>query len=470
MIRIARHLVVLVIVGALLAACGGAASPTVAPTRPAEPTKPAATAATAATAAVKPAGTAAASLAVVGTPAAAAPKISGALTVFTAASLTEAFTEMSKTIEAANAGTKMTLNFAGSQALRTQLREGAKADVFASADEPNMQGAQQDGAISGDPRIFAQNELVVIVSQAASSNITTLKDLSKPGSKLVIAQEAVPVGNYTRQALVKLSADPAFGADFAQKTQANVVSQESNVRQIVTKVQLGEADAGVVYSSDVTPAVKPHVKVIEIPDQFNVIAKYPIAMVKGAANADGAKAFIDFVLSPAGQATLQRWGFIPVGPTGPAASVGATSVQLTGLVEQGGPLTVAAVQQLPAETVQATFLSGQGQQQHTYKGARLHAILAQAKLKENPKFKNDKLRKYVVITANDGYESVIAWGEIDPEYANAPILLAYEEDGKPLGGAGGPLRLVVPIDQRGGRYVSGITKIEVRDPDSPVRN
>lgn len=261
---------------------------------------------------------------------AAGPTIAGNLTVFTAASLTDAFTEMGAAIEAATPGTKVTFNFAGSPALRTQLVEGARADLFASADEPTMQGAQQDGTIGGDPRLFAQNKLIAIVSTQKAGDIATLKDLAKPGLKLVLAQAAVPVGNYARQSFDKLSKDAAYGADFGRKVLANVVSEEANVKQVVTKVQLGEADAGVVYSSDVTPTVRPRVKVLEIPDQFNVIARYPIAVVKGAANPGGANAFIDHVLSPAGQATLQKWGFIPVGPTGAAASAGATRARLTG--------------------------------------------------------------------------------------------------------------------------------------------
>jgi molybdate transport system substrate-binding protein len=473
-------------IGALLAACGGAASPTASPepikpaaaattapppaaATPAEPTKPtAATTAPAATPTAAPA--AGATKPAAATPAAlAVPKITGSLVVFTAASLTEAFSELGKAVEAANSGTTITFNFAGSPTLRTQLREGAKADIFAAADEPNMQGAQQDGTIGGDPRIFVHNKLVAIVAQPKAGDVTRLQDLAKPGLKLVLAQAAVPVGNYARQSFDKMSKDAAFGADFGQKALANVVSEEANVRQVVTKVQLGEADAGIVYSSDVTPTVRPQVKVLEIPDAFNVIARYPIAPVKGAGNPDGAKVFIDYVLSPAGQAVLQKWGFIPVGATGASASAGATPVQLTGLVEQTGPLTVAILQQLPAETVQATYLSGNGEQRHTYKGARLYAVLNQAKVKENAKYKNDKLRKYVVVSASDGYEAVIAWGEIDPESGNAAILLAYEEDGKPLGGADGPLRLIVPTDKRGGRYVSGVIKVEVRDPDSPAR-
>jgi molybdate transport system substrate-binding protein len=303
-------LALLLLAGALLAACGGGNSPTTAstpataaPTAAAQPT-----AAPTAAEATKPAAPATAAP----TAATAVPKIQGNLTVFTAASLTEAFKEMGATIEAASPGATVAFNFAGSPALRTQLREGAKADLFASADEPNMQGAQQDGSIAGEPRIFVQNKLVAIAPAENKADITTLQDLAKPGLKLVLAQKEVPVGAYARQAFDKMGKDAGFGADFAQKALANLVSEESNVRQVVTKVQLGEADAGIVYSSDVTPQVRSQLKVIEIPDAFNVIAKYPIAVVKGAANADGARAFIDYALSPAGQATLQKWGFIPV--------------------------------------------------------------------------------------------------------------------------------------------------------------
>jgi molybdate transport system substrate-binding protein len=288
--RSARQLVVLLVIGLLVAACGGTVSPPAAP----EPPRPA-TAATPTTPVV--------------------PRLSGPLTVFTAASLTEAFTELGKAVEAANPGTTVTFNFGGSPALRTQLREGARADLFAAADEPTMQAARQDGTIAGAPHVFVHNKLVVIVAQPRAADITRLQDLARPGLKLVLAQEGVPVGTYARQALTKMSRDTRFGADFAQKVLGNVVSQEANVRQVLTKVQLGEADAGIVYSSDVTPAVRPQVSVLEISDQINIVAQYPIAPVKGSQNPDGARAFIDYVLSPAGQAILEKWGFSPVGPT-----------------------------------------------------------------------------------------------------------------------------------------------------------
>jgi molybdate transport system substrate-binding protein len=241
------------------------------------------------------------------------PRIQGGLTIFTAASLTDAFKEMAAEIERANPGTKLTFNFAGSPTLRTQLAQGARADVFASADEPNMFGAEKDGTISGEPQIFARNLLVLIVPAHNPAGITTLQSLSKPKVKLVLTAKDVPVGNYARQALEKMSQDPAFGTDFSKRVLANLVSEETNVKQVAAKVQLGEADAGIVYSTDATPALRSAVQIIQIPPEFNVIAKYPIAAVKGARNESGARAFIAYVLSPAGQAILARHGFLVSG-------------------------------------------------------------------------------------------------------------------------------------------------------------
>jgi molybdate transport system substrate-binding protein len=218
------------------------------------------------------------------------PRIQGELTIFTTASLTDAFKEMAAQIEQANPGTKLTFNFAGSPTLRTQLAQGARADVFASADEPNMARAEKDGTIIGEPQIFARNQLVVVVPAKNPAGIHTLQDLTKPKLKLVLTNKDVPVGNYARQALEKLSQDATYGPDFAERVLANLVSEETNVKQVASKVQLGEADAGIVYSTDVTPALRDAVRVIQIPPEFNVIAKYPIAAVKGANNEAGAQA------------------------------------------------------------------------------------------------------------------------------------------------------------------------------------
>lgn len=238
------------------------------------------------------------------------PKISGNVTIFAAASLTEAFGQMKTQIEAANPGTSITLNFAGSSALRTQILQGAQPDVFASADQLNMDPVAKAGDIVGKTSIFAENRLVVLIPKDNPGHIQNLKDLANPGLKIVLAQAQVPVGNYARQALTKLSADPAYGSDFKTKVLANLASNELNVKEVVAKVQLGEADAGIVYRTDASSADQSKVATIDIPDQYNVLAQYPIGIVKGGSNPDGAKAFIKYLLSPAGQAVMNKYGFV----------------------------------------------------------------------------------------------------------------------------------------------------------------
>jgi molybdate transport system substrate-binding protein len=134
--------------------------------------------------------------------------------------------------------------------------------------------------------------------------------------KLVLAQKDVPVGNYARQALDKFSADAAYGPDFSSKVLANLVSEEANVKAVVTKIQLGEADAGIVYVTDVTAGVSGDITQIDIPDAFNVIASYPIAITKDASRPAAAQVFIDYILSAAGQATLKSFGFTAATPGG----------------------------------------------------------------------------------------------------------------------------------------------------------
>lgn len=237
------------------------------------------------------------------------------LTVFAAASLTDAFNELGPVFEQQNPGSHVVFSFGASSTLRTQLEQGAPADVFASADQRQMDLAVAAGQIAGEPRTFARNLLVIITPKANAAGVTAPADLARPGLKFVTAAPEVPVGVYTKQILEKMSADPAYGADFGAKVLANVVSEEPNVRQIVAKVQLGEADAAIVYSSDVTPASAPDLNVIQIPEAFNVVATYPIAATARAAQPELAQKFNDLVLSPAGQAALAKQHFIPVGPT-----------------------------------------------------------------------------------------------------------------------------------------------------------
>jgi molybdate transport system substrate-binding protein len=232
------------------------------------------------------------------------------LTVFAAASLTEAFTEIGKRFEAANPNVTVTFNFAGSQALRTQIEEGAPADVFASANKTEMDTLIEASFVAHDaPQIFLNNKLVVILPADNLAALNQLKDLARPGIKLVLAAEEVPVGKYARQALDAMSG--LYGTDFQEKVLANVVSNEDNVRQVVAKVQLGEADAGLVYTSDVLAAQD--LKTIEIPAELNVIAEYPIAVLNQSTNPELANGFIAFVLSEEGQMIQQKWGFASPG-------------------------------------------------------------------------------------------------------------------------------------------------------------
>jgi molybdate transport system substrate-binding protein len=236
-------------------------------------------------------------------------EIMGTLTVFAASSLTEAFNDVKAAFAAAHPGVTVTYNFAGSSTLRTQLEQGAKADVFASADDVQMGAAIRNGVIEGEPVHFATNRLVVITP--AEKPLASLGDLARPGLKLVLAAPEVPVGNYTRQALEKMNGRLDLPEDFAARVLGNVVSNEPNVRQVVGKAALGEADAGVVYTTDVTADVQSRVATLTIPTEVNVAAVYPIATVKGAANADAGRAFIAFIRSAQGQDILAKRGFGP---------------------------------------------------------------------------------------------------------------------------------------------------------------
>jgi molybdate transport system substrate-binding protein len=233
------------------------------------------------------------------------------LTVFAAASLTEAFGELGRQLEHSHPGLTVRFNFAGSQQLVAQLEQGASADVFASADQRWMTSARDKGLVTGDAPIFARNRLVAIVPRTNPARINRLQDLARRGTKVVMAADVVPAGKYSREALEKLAGLPGFGPDYDRRVLANVVSQEENVKAVVTKVQLGEADAGLVYRSDVTQPVARYVRVFEIPDSANVIAAYPIAITKAAANADAAREFVALVRGQAGQQVLRKAGFLP---------------------------------------------------------------------------------------------------------------------------------------------------------------
>lgn len=227
-----------------------------------------------------------------------------ALVVFAASSLRDAFTAMGSEFERAHPRVEVTFNFAGTQVLRTQLEHGAAADVFASADRRHMDELET-GERVGAPVVFAHNEPVLVVPQDNAAAPRTFAELPS-ADRIVVGTSEVPIGRYTQRMLERATAK--FGADFRSRVEANVVSRELNVRQVLAKVSLGEADAGIVYRSDARVA-QDRVHVASIPSDINVVAEYPIAVVTGAAHPRLARAWVDFVTSKTGQRLLRNAGF-----------------------------------------------------------------------------------------------------------------------------------------------------------------
>jgi molybdate transport system substrate-binding protein len=246
------------------------------------------------------------------------------LTVFAAASLTDAFTEIEADFEAEHPGADVVFSFAGSSTLAAQLAEGAPADVFASANNTQMTAAVDAERIGGEPVPFVNNRLLLIVPADNPAQIDSFAALATPGIKLVLAAPGVPVRDYTDRMLELLVEDADYGEAYRIAVLANLVSEEDNVRQVAAKVALGEADAGIVYSSDVTPDIAEAVIALPIPDEINTLASYPIAITDDTPNPELAQAFVDYVLSEAGQATLVKWGFISVIEPEPEATAEAT--------------------------------------------------------------------------------------------------------------------------------------------------
>jgi len=235
------------------------------------------------------------------------------LNVFAAASLTESFNEIAMKYERSHPNIKITLNFNGSQILEQQIADGAPADIFASADMTNMQKASAAGLVSA-AEVFVKNRLAVIIPANNPGNIGSLHDLARKGIKIDIGTSSVPAGKYSLQVLDNMARAPSYGPGYESAVKANFVSQETNVKAVVEKVQLGEVDAGFVYRTDVTSAVSNKVKIIDIPDNFNVIAQYPIAVTKNSGHADEARGFVQYILSADGQGVLEQFHFIAVKP------------------------------------------------------------------------------------------------------------------------------------------------------------
>ena len=221
--------------------------------------------------------------------------VSGTVTVFAAASLTETFTTLGKQFEAAHRGTTVRFNFGASSSLAENINQGAPADVFASASPKNMQQVV-DGGGATDPKTFADNVMQIAVPPDNPGNITKLSDLARPGLKVALCQPQVPCGTVAAQVFenANITVTP--------------VTQGADVKSVLTTVQLGEVDAGVVYKTDVQ-AAGTKVKGIEIPADQNASTSYPIAALATAPNAAGAAAFVDYVLSNDGEKVLAEAGF-----------------------------------------------------------------------------------------------------------------------------------------------------------------
>jgi molybdate transport system substrate-binding protein len=226
--------------------------------------------------------------------------LSGNLSVFAAASLTASFNALGTSFQAANPGVTVKLNYAGTPTLVTQIEQGAPADVFASADTANMDKLTADGFTTGASKVFAHNQLEIVVAHGNPKGITGLADLAKSGVIYISEAPTVPAGKYSLQALA------SAGVKVTPK------SLETSVTAVIGKIELGEADAGIVYTTDVTAAGS-KVQGVQIPTANNVIATYPIVAVKGSTNSSAANAFITYVLSTTGQSKLGSFGFLPAG-------------------------------------------------------------------------------------------------------------------------------------------------------------
>ena len=231
------------------------------------------------------------------------------LTVLAASSLTDAFGELESVFEEQNEGVNVQTSFAGSSELLAQVQQGAPADVFASADEAKMDTALGEGLVT-EPETFARNRLMVIVPADDPANIRELRDLAEADTQIVLAEDAVPIARYAEEVLE--NADAGYEEGFAQRVRDKIVSREANVRASANRVALGEADATFVYVSDVTEDIRDQVRDIEIPEELNVVAKYPIATIEESQNPELARAWVDLVLSDEGQRVLEKYNFEPV--------------------------------------------------------------------------------------------------------------------------------------------------------------
>jgi molybdate transport system substrate-binding protein len=248
-----------------------------------------------------------------GVPDATFPDGGGTLTIFAAASLTDAFATMETMLEGAHPDLDIVIETGGSQTLVTQLQEGARADVLATANTSTMQTAVDSGLIDGEPVPFTGNRLVIVAPEDNPAGIASIDDLANDGVHLVVAGKDVPAGAYAQQALCAYDHDGTAPDGFLDGVWSNIVSEEQDVRSVLAKVQIGEADAGIVYASDAEAArlSGQALHTIEFPETVPTTALYPIAPVAGG-NAELANAFVAYILGDEGQRVLAEYGFSPV--------------------------------------------------------------------------------------------------------------------------------------------------------------
>lgn len=338
------------------------------------------------------------------------------LNIFAAASLTEAFNEIGQNFSTEHPGVTFIFNFAGSQQLAQQLGQGAPADVFASANKTQMNVAIEAGrVVSGTERTFVRNRLVVIYPTDNPAGITQLQDLTEPGVKVILAAKEVPVGQYSLDFLNKAITDTAFSPTYRDDVLKNVVSYEENVRAVLTKIVLGEGDVGIVYTSDITGEEADKVGRLDIPDNLNTIASYPIAVVSDSAYSTQAQAFVDYVLSPAAQEILVKYGFIPTTGSATGGPPVAGPLSVTGLVANPMTWSVADISQLPQIEIKATDRDGVEQ---TYQGVLMSELLNQVGVESNA--------TEVVFTGGDGYSQSVSLADLQ---ACADCIIAVLEDG-----------------------------------------
>jgi molybdate transport system substrate-binding protein len=236
--------------------------------------------------------------------------ITNEITVFAASSLTEALTYMADDFEHLVPGVRVNVVFGGSQELRAQIEQGAEADVFISADRIQMDQVAQSGLVTGQRHIFALNRLAIIVPRANEADVLSAQDLAKPGLRLILGSQDSPIGNYTRLLLSAAAESGDFPAGYEEGVLANVVSEAKNVKEIVGAVRRGEADAGIVYATDITDEVAGDVQVIDIPDEVNPKVIYILAQTTSGVFTAYSAEFIDYLLDrDFGQPVLVSFGF-----------------------------------------------------------------------------------------------------------------------------------------------------------------